>query len=82
MGAEQRYNPQVGYQLGATTWMELGESRAAEEVSRSMGVQGMAGGQASPKGSQRTPRTGPEGSSPLYRGTATAEEGPGRSGRV
>ena len=23
---------------GATTWMELGESRAAEEVSRSMGV--------------------------------------------
>ena len=57
-------------------------TRAAEEVSRSMGVQGMARGQASPKGSQRTPRTGPEGSSPLYRGTATAEEGPGRAGRV
>ena len=31
-------------------------TRAAEEVSRSMGVQGMARGQASPKGSQRTPR--------------------------
>ena len=59
-----------------------GKSRAAEEVSRSLGVQGMATSQASPKGSQRTPRTGPEGSSPLYRGTATAEEGPGGSGRV
>ena len=76
------YSQAAGLGVGATTWMELGESRAAEEVSRSMGVQGMARGQASPKGSQRTPRTGPEGSSPLYRGTATAEEGPGRSGRV
>ena len=76
------YSQAAGLGVGATTWMELGESRAAEEVSRSMGVQGMARGQASPKGSQRTPRTGPEGSSPLYRGTATAEGGPGRSGRV
>ena len=68
---------------GATTWMELGgKSRAAGNVSKSLGVQGMATGQASPMGSQRTPRTGPEGSSPLYRGTATAEEGPGRAGRV
>ena len=76
------YSQAAGLGVGATTWMELGESRAAEEVSRSMGVQGMARGQASPKGSQRTPRTGPEGSSPLYRGTATAEDGPGRAGRV
>ena len=68
--------------LGATTWMELGESRAAEEVSRSVGVQGMATGQAGPMGSQRTPRTGPEGSGPLYRGPVTAEEEPGRAGRV
>ena len=77
------YSQAAGLGVGATTWMELGgKSRAAGNVSKSLGVQGMATGQASPMGSQRTPRTGPEGSSPLYRGTATAEEGPGRAGRV
>ena len=69
-------------EAGATTWMELGESRATGNASMPLGVQGMAAGQASSLWDQRTPRTGPEGSSPLYRGPATAEEGPGRAGRV
>ena len=76
------YSQAAGLGVGATTWMELGESRATGNVSKPLGVQGMAAGQASSLWDQRTPRTGPEGSSPLYRGAATAEEGPGRSGRV
>ena len=72
------YSQAAGLGVGATTYMD----GARGEVNRSLGVQGMATGQTSPMGSQRTPRTGPEGSSPLYRGTATAEEGPGGSGPV
>ena len=53
------------------TWMELGESRAiyTGDVSKPLGVQGMAAGQASSLWDQRTPRKGPEGStgSRLYR---------------
>ena len=50
----------AGLGVGATTWMELGESRATGEVSKPLGVQGMAAGQASSLWDQRTPRTGPE----------------------